>query len=141
VNKHIEGCKGVVCDGYQASQLGIALLKHMLSDQEMSHKKLYFESFKSYIDEKNTATKLLQALLFWMKHVPKSLLSDGLTNIQNDRNAVAHNGGFVQAMFGIDRTTVVGGEHATDEEIKSFYHAIKRSKSHKEIDLNTTINS
>ena len=113
----------------------------MQSDQEMPHKKLYFESFKSDIEEKNTATKLLQALLFWMENVPKSLLRAGLTNIQNDRNAVAHNGGFVQAMFGIDHTTVVAGEHATDEEIKSFYYAIKRSKSHKEIDLNTTMNS
>ena len=76
-----------------------------------------------------------------MEHVPNPLLSAGLTNIQNDRNAVAHDGGFIAAMFDMDPTTIVVDEQGTDEEIKSVYRAIKTRKPDENIELQAAIGS
>jgi hypothetical protein len=115
INKHVVGCRGV-CDGYQASQLGIALLKSM-TNMQRPQKKFFLKAFTSRKKEIKAATMLLQALLYWVKHIPSSLLSAGLKNIQHNRDAVAHNGGFIEAMYDIDPQSVVDPS-TTDSEIE-----------------------
>ena len=125
INKHVNGSLDDVCDGYQASQLGIALLRTMTKNMRGS-RKFHLKAFRCRMREMKAATVLLQALLYWVERLPRSLLKASVQNIQHQRNAVAHNGGFIQAMYSIDATSVLLQEQPTpDSEIVSIYRDIE----------------
>jgi hypothetical protein len=139
VAAHLKGYEDV-CDVHQSSQLGLAILENMTGNPG-HQKNIHLHAFRSCELEEETATKLVQGLLYFFQEAPISLLTAGIDNItRNDRNAVAHNGGFIRAMLNIDRQQGVD-IHSTETELKAFYNKIQSHVPDSNIRLEEAVRS